>query len=242
MTSTVVVTGGGRGIGYAVAEQLAQDGWQVVLLARDAERGAAACRALSASAGREVRLVVGDLSSPRTTRAAAEAALSACPRIDVFVHNAGVWPTGLTRNEDGHEQAFATNHLAPFLLNHLLERRLVAARARVVQLSAGFYVKGTADPERTPTGADFHPLRTYADSKLCNAKATWKRPAYGAASVVRLVRDPGLAGATGRYFHLDGEIPFDPVALDTGLAHRIWEQAIELTGIDTARQSTPDGR
>ena len=69
---------------------------------------------------------------------------------------------------NGLEQAFVTNHLAPFLLNHELEPLLVASGARVVQVSAGLYVKGRADPARTPTGLDFHPVRTYADTKLCN--------------------------------------------------------------------------
>jgi len=71
-------------------------------------------------------------------------------------------------NEDGLEQAFATNHLAPFLLNHLLWSGLADAKARIIQVSAGLYPAGRVDLERTPAGADFHPLRTYATTKLCN--------------------------------------------------------------------------
>ena len=82
----------------------------------------------------------------------------------MLVHNAGVWPTRLERNEDGVEQAFAVNHLAPFQLNLALEDRL----RRVVQVSAGLYVKGRVDPDRTPAGADFHRMRTYCDTKLAN--------------------------------------------------------------------------
>lgn len=165
---TAVVTGGGRGIGYAVAAELLRNGCEVVLVARDGQRGEAARSALAASAGTRVRLVVGDLSSVRTVRATAQALRDSCPRIDVLVHNAGLWPSRRVLNEDGLEQAFATNHLAPFLLNHELEPLLTASAARVVQVSAGLYVKGRVDPERTPTGLDFHPVRTYADTKLCN--------------------------------------------------------------------------
>jgi NAD(P)-dependent dehydrogenase (short-subunit alcohol dehydrogenase family) len=82
----------------------------------------------------------------------------------VLVHNAGLWPSHRVLNEDGFEQAFFTNHLAPFLLNHLLEGRL----RRVVQVSAGLYVKGRVDPDRTPTGEDFHAMKTYANTKLAN--------------------------------------------------------------------------
>ena len=112
--------------------------------------------------------VAGDLASAREIRAAAAALLQACPRIDVLIHNAGLWPSRLERNEDGLEHAFVVNHLAPFLLNHLLEARLVEGQSRVVQVSAGLYVKGRPDPARTPTGEDFHPLGTYPTTKLCN--------------------------------------------------------------------------
>lgn len=109
-------------------------------------------------------VVIGDLSSVRTVAAAASALADVCPAIDVLVHNAGVWPTRLERNEDGIERAFAVNHLAPFQLNLALEDRL----SRVVQVSAGLQVKGMVDPDRTPTGADFHRMRTYCDTKLAN--------------------------------------------------------------------------
>jgi len=168
---TVVVTGANRGIGYAVAERLLRDGCEVVVVARDRERGRAAVASLAtaaASGGGRVRLVRGDLGSVRAVRETAEELRRACPRIDVLIHNAGLWPSRRVLGEDGLEQAFVVNHLAPFLLNHELEPLLTASRARVVQVSAGLYVKGQADPDRTPTGLDFHPIRTYADTKLCN--------------------------------------------------------------------------
>ncbi|MFD4143654.1 SDR family oxidoreductase, partial [Streptomyces sp. NPDC058572] len=110
----------------------------------------------------------GDLSALSGMRSAAAELLRVVPHIDVLVHNAGVWPTRLERTGDGFEQAFAVNHLAPFLLNHLLEERLRADRTRVIQVSAGLYVKGRVDPERTPTGGDFHRMRTYCTTKLAN--------------------------------------------------------------------------
>jgi NAD(P)-dependent dehydrogenase (short-subunit alcohol dehydrogenase family) len=166
---TAVVTGGNRGIGYAVAAQLRARGCDVALVARDSARGQAAVAALRAAPGSaDIRLVVADLGRIAGTRQAAELLAAACPRIDVLVHNAGVWPAARVVGEDGLEQAFVTNHLAPFLLNLRLEPLLAASGARVVQVSAGLHAAGRADPERTPTGLDFHPFRTYADTKLCN--------------------------------------------------------------------------
>ena len=165
---TAVVTGANRGIGRAVAERLANEGFRIVLVARDARGGEEARSAIAARGGR-VELVAGDLGSCRGVRAVAAALLEVSPRIDVLVHNAGLWPARRELNEDGVEKAFAVNHLAPFLLNHLLAGALGAAGdARVVQVSAGLYVMGRPDLARTPKGEDFHVIRTYATTKLFN--------------------------------------------------------------------------
>lgn len=156
----VVVTGGNRGIGLAVCAELARQGHRVVVVARDAVKGEQAVRSLPG----EAVLVQGDLSTVAGMRELADRLGAACPEIGVLVHNAGLWPSRRVLTADGLEEAFAVNHLAPFTLNRLLEDRL----RRVVQVSAGLYVKGRADPGRTPYGLDFHPLRTYADTKLCN--------------------------------------------------------------------------
>ncbi|WP_243715965.1 SDR family NAD(P)-dependent oxidoreductase [Actinomadura darangshiensis] len=150
----VVVTGGNRGVGREVAAEAVRRGHRVTIVARRPDAGAAAAAEIGAD------LVVGDLSSVRTVRALA----GEIPETDVLVHNAALWPGRLALNEDGYEQAFFTNHLAPFLLNRLLEARL----RRVVQVSAALYVRGRVDPGRTPTGRDFHNVRTYADTKLAN--------------------------------------------------------------------------
>ncbi|UBU09242.1 SDR family NAD(P)-dependent oxidoreductase [Nonomuraea gerenzanensis] len=160
MASVMVVTGGSRGIGHAVCERLAGDGHRVLLVARDPERGRQAAAGIQGN----VEFVAGDLTTVASVRRLAEELRERCPRVDVLVHNAGIWPSRRVLTADGVEESFAVNHLAPFLLNRLLEDRL----GRVVQVSAGLYVKGRAEPGRTSVGADFSSLRTYADTKLCN--------------------------------------------------------------------------
>lgn len=158
-----VVTGGGRGIGYAVAEEFVRRDCQVVVVARDRARGERAVSALGSAS-----LVVADLATLAGVRAAAAEILRQCPKIDVFVHNAGIWPMRRVLTPDGFEQAFAVNHLAPFLLNLELEQRFRDSGSRIVQVSAGLHVKGRFDADRTPTGEDFHRIRTYCTTKLAN--------------------------------------------------------------------------
>ncbi|QKV91804.1 SDR family NAD(P)-dependent oxidoreductase [Streptomyces sp. NA02950] len=163
-TLTTVVTGGNRGIGYAVASALVRRDCRVVLVTRDRERGERAAAALGGS----VDLVTGDLSVLSEVRSVADELLRRCGSIDVLVHNAGVWPTRLVNTPDELERSFVVNHLAPFLLNRLLEGRLLESRTRVVHVSAGLYIKGRLDMDRTPVGADFHRMRTYCTTKLAN--------------------------------------------------------------------------
>jgi NAD(P)-dependent dehydrogenase (short-subunit alcohol dehydrogenase family) len=172
---TCVVTGASSGIGRAVAMALARRGLRVVIVCRDRARGEAALGAIAAGGHPDdpaPALIVADLATLAGMRDAADGILTACPRLDVLVHNAGVWPVRRERTDDGLEVGFAVNHLAPFVLNQLLGDRLRQGRARVVQVSAGLYVRGRVDLERTPTGDDFTLFGTYATSKLCNLIAT----------------------------------------------------------------------
>lgn len=161
-----VVTGAARGIGLEVVSALAALGHHVVMVVRDPRRADDAVKELR-DRGARLTTVAGDLGSVRTTRALAKDLAARLPRIDVLVHNAGVWPSRVERDEDGLERAFVVNHLAPFALNLLLEPVLLASPTHVVQVTAGLYGLGRVDLARTPRGDDFHPVRTYATTKLC---------------------------------------------------------------------------
>lgn len=162
---TAVVTGASRGIGKAVAEKLVESGFRVLMLGRDGATGEA-IRAELAKRG-HAEWITADLGSVAGIEAAAAAVARAAPRLDLLIQNAGIWPQRRVLSADGFEESFVVNHLAPFLLNHRLASAL-APGARIVQVSSGLYAKGTVDLERTPSGLDFHPIRTYASTKLCN--------------------------------------------------------------------------
>lgn len=160
-----VVTGASGGIGRAIAEGLGARGYHVTIVARDAARCARVAESVVASGG-AAEVITDDLGDPAGVRRVA-ARLAERPRIDRLVHDAGLWPNRLERNSDGLERAYAVNHVAPFLLDRALEPVLFRSRARVILVSAGLYVMGRVDLVKTPRGDDFHPIRTYATTKLC---------------------------------------------------------------------------
>jgi NAD(P)-dependent dehydrogenase (short-subunit alcohol dehydrogenase family) len=169
-----VVTGANAGIGKAIALALTQAGLRVVMVCRDAQKGAqAAAEIKTAVPDNPPTLLIGDLGSIAGVRQIAADLLAQYPQIHILINNAGVWATKRKLNADGLETSFMVNHLAPFLLTNLLLERLQASRpARIVNINAGLYVKGQLDLEKTPYGHDFHSLKSYANTKLANVLFT----------------------------------------------------------------------
>jgi 3-oxoacyl-[acyl-carrier protein] reductase len=91
----VLVTGGSRGIGRAIAIEFAKAGADVVLNYNSRHEAAAEVMARVEEAGRRCVLVAGSVADPRVAQEMARAALERFGRIDVLVNNAGV-------NRDGN--------------------------------------------------------------------------------------------------------------------------------------------
>jgi 2,3-dihydroxy-2,3-dihydro-p-cumate dehydrogenase len=83
-----VVTGAGRGIGYAIAERLAREGAALVLADLDEKTLAAAAERLAA-AGARVAVEAGDLSSQKVAERTIGAAVARHGKLDILVNNAG---------------------------------------------------------------------------------------------------------------------------------------------------------
>jgi 3-oxoacyl-[acyl-carrier protein] reductase len=83
-----VITGGARGIGYAIADRLLDSGASCCLWDRDEARLATAARSLSAKG--EVHTVTVDIADPDSVAGAADATMRLNDRTDILVNNAGI--------------------------------------------------------------------------------------------------------------------------------------------------------
>ena len=89
------ITGASKGIGRAVAEQLAREGADVVITARAEEPLAAAAKQIAAETGATVVPMAGDMSVTEDVRRCVDATLDRFGKIDILVTCAGSSPGGL---------------------------------------------------------------------------------------------------------------------------------------------------
>ena len=97
----VVVTGGGSGIGLAIARRFAVEGATVYLVGRDAEKLEQASAQLLSEVGCKVSTLQGDVSSLAEMTSAAATVAAAGKGVDVLINNAGLPTPSLPVSDRG---------------------------------------------------------------------------------------------------------------------------------------------
>lgn len=87
-----VITGGGRGIGRAIARALAEEGASIVVSARSTDQIEAVASELTAD-GFEAHAVTCDVSDEASVQSMADRALELLDSVDIVVNNAGIAPS-----------------------------------------------------------------------------------------------------------------------------------------------------
>ncbi len=144
--SRIFITGSADGLGQLAAQLLISQGHEVVMHARNAERGRQALEKVPGA----VKVLTGDLSVIEETKKLA-AEVNAMGHFDAIIHNAGVYQVS-------NRLIFAVNSLAPYILTCLIQRP-----KRLIYLSSGMHKQG--DPNLGNLSHDTERVN-YSDSKL----------------------------------------------------------------------------
>jgi 3-oxoacyl-[acyl-carrier protein] reductase len=132
-----LVCAASKGLGKGCAQALVREGVNVVVTARGDDALQATARELrSVNGAVEVRAVVGDI----TTAAGREAALAACPQVDILINNAGGPPPGDFRDwdRDAWLRAIDANMLTPIeLIKATVDAMAARGFGRIVNITSG---------------------------------------------------------------------------------------------------------
>jgi meso-butanediol dehydrogenase/(S,S)-butanediol dehydrogenase/diacetyl reductase len=144
---TALVTGGARGLGFAVCERLAAEGAAVAVLALHDETASAAADRLRAAGGRAIALS-GDVASEADVTAAVAATVAELGRLDVMVNNAGTIELSplVEQTLEGWERLQAVNLRGVFLGCREAARQMIAQGdgGRILNCSSGAGRRGGA--------------------------------------------------------------------------------------------------
>src|SRR5437763_1387871 len=132
MSSTVLVVGGGTGIGAAVAHRMRADGWEVCVCGRRVDPLEQVAAAVSGLA------VPADVSEPAGAGRAVDACLDRFGQLDALVISSGTGAGGtvLEQSLERWNQVIATNLTGAFLVCQEAMDSLIEARGAIVTISS----------------------------------------------------------------------------------------------------------
>jgi 3-oxoacyl-[acyl-carrier protein] reductase len=142
-----LVTGGGRGIGRAIAVRLAQEGARVAISYRSNDAAAEETVELVRKAGVECETFKGDVASPEDVEALMKGVGEAFGPVEILVNNAGTTRDNiLLRMKDAEfDEVLATNLKGTYLCTRAVLRGMVRARwGRIVNISSVVGLLGNA--------------------------------------------------------------------------------------------------
>ncbi|GAA5236357.1 SDR family NAD(P)-dependent oxidoreductase [Verticiella sediminum] len=164
-----LVTGGTSGMGYEDAKALAAAGAQVVIAARNPQRGQEAIERIQQEVpGAQVQFEAIDLADLSSVRALGQRLGTTLPRLDGLINNAAIMaPPERGTSADGLEMQFATNYAGHFVLTaELLPLLRKSDAPRVVTLSSIAVNRASINFDDLQSTQAYDPYGAYAQSKL----------------------------------------------------------------------------
>lgn len=166
-----VITGSTEGVGYEDALALSSAGWTVIMMGRNAQKGAESIAKIQqANPKAKVSFEKIDLADLSSIKAFASRMISRAEAIDLLINNAGVMtPPKRLETADGFELQFGTNHIGHFALTaQLLPLLCKSLGARVVTVSSIANREGQINFDDLQSKASYVPGKAYSQAKLAN--------------------------------------------------------------------------
>ena len=142
-----IVTGGGRGIGRAIAVRIAREGANVAISYRSNDSAAEETAKAVREAGTKCEVFKGNVASPGDVEALFKGVSDAFGRVDILVNNAGITRDNLMMRmkEDEFDDVLQTNLKGTYLCTRAALRPMVRARwGRIVSVSSVVGLVGNA--------------------------------------------------------------------------------------------------
>ncbi|HVF00136.1 MAG TPA: 3-oxoacyl-[acyl-carrier-protein] reductase [Rubrobacteraceae bacterium] len=142
-----LVTGGGRGIGRAIAVRLAREGTKVAISYRSNDAAAKETRKLVQEAGAEFEAIKGDVAEAADVEALVKGVTEAFGPVEILINNAGTTRDNiLMRMKDAEfDDVIATNLKGTYLCTRAVLRGMVRARwGRIISISSVVGLLGNA--------------------------------------------------------------------------------------------------
>jgi 3-oxoacyl-[acyl-carrier protein] reductase len=142
-----LVTGGGRGIGRAIATRLAEEGTKVAIFYRSDDAAAEETANLVRGTGAECELFKGDVATPEDVKALVKGIGDVFGPVGILINNAGTTRDNiLLRMKDAEfDEVLATNLKGTYLCTRAVLRGMVRARwGRIVNVSSIVGLLGNA--------------------------------------------------------------------------------------------------
>lgn len=164
-----IVTGGHSGLGLVTTQRLVAAGARVIVPARDPNRARVGLAGIAGADRIDVREV--DLTHPDSVSAFSRRVVGEGQPVALLINCAGVMASPLSRDVDGHESQFATNHLGHYRLTCGLWPALVASGgARVISVSSrGHQIAGIDFDDIDFQCRPYDKWVAYGQSKTVNA-------------------------------------------------------------------------
>lgn len=166
-----VITGSTEGMGFEDALALSTAGWNVVVMGRNAQKGAdAIAKILQINPKAKVSFEKIDLADLSSVKTFASKMIAKGKAIDLLINNAGVMtPPKRLETTDGFELQFGTNHLGHFALTaQLLPLLRKSADARVITVSSIANRSGAINFDDLQSETSYVPGKAYSQAKLAN--------------------------------------------------------------------------